>query len=154
MTRHRYRALLAVLVVLSAVLVGVVAAPVPANAAASCSGTITWASSLKKEPRAQLVIYYSSSDGGTNSACMYHAGSTYGKPFTTAVEISRCQAGSHSGGVCTVDRTSRLDKGLYSYYAGPVGVTGTARRCVVAWGTILLPEGGLVRIDSYTRGCP
>jgi hypothetical protein len=154
MTRRRYRALWAGFVVLAAVLVGAVTAPAPANAASSCSGTITWASSLKKEPRAQLVIYYNSSNGGINSACMYHAGSTYGKPYTTVVEISRCQASSHSGGVCTVDRTSRLDEDLYSYYAGPVGVTGTARRCVVAWGTILLPKGGLIRIDSATRGCP
>jgi hypothetical protein len=58
------------------IVVGQIAAAPEAAASTSCSGTITWASSLKKEPRAQLIIYYNSSNGGTNSARMRHAGST------------------------------------------------------------------------------
>lgn len=154
MALRRFRAALGVLVVMAGVVVGAVAAPATAAAASSCSGTVTWASSLKKEPRAQLVIYYNSSNGGTNSACMYHAGSTYGKKLRTDVQVSRCEPGGSNGYSCFVDKESRIDSGRYAYYAGPVGVTGTAKRCVVAWGTIILANGGLVRIDSDTRGCP
>lgn len=139
---------------MAGVIVGAVATAAPASAAVSCSGTITWASSLKKEPRAQLVIYYNSSNGGTNSACMYHAGSTYGKKLKTEVEISRCQPGGVNGDWCFTDGESDHESGMFAYHAGPVGVTGTANRCVVAWGTIILSNGGLVRIDSDTRGCP
>jgi hypothetical protein len=137
----------------SFIVAGQIAAAPEAAASTTCSGTITWASSLKKEPRAQLVIYYNSSNGGTNSACMRHAGSLYGKAMHTEVEISRCERGSDPGDVvCSPDKTSRTDKGNFKYYAGPVGVTGTKTRCVTAWGTI---EKGktFIRIDSENEGC-
>jgi len=94
-----------------------------------------------------------SSNGGTNSACMYHAGSTYGKALSTEVEISRCESGyDESDTFCYTDKTSRTDSGTFKYYAGPVGVTGTKSRCVVAWGTII-SGSRLIRIDSNPEGC-
>jgi len=121
-----------------------------ALAKASCSGTITWASSLKREPQ---VIHYNSSNGGTNSACMRHAGSTYGKAMHTEVEISRCEPGyDERDDEYFDDKTSRSDKDDFKYHAGPVGVTGTKNRCVTAWGTM---EKGktFIRIDSEVEGC-
>jgi hypothetical protein len=143
----------AIILLASCIVAGEVALAPAASAATSCSGTITWASSLKKEPRAQLVIYYNSSNGGTNSACMYHAGSTYGKALKTEVQVSRCQSGwDESDNYCNTDKYSKVDSGKFKYYAGPVGVTGTKTRCVVAWGTII-SGSTLIRIDSDPEGC-
>jgi hypothetical protein len=152
--RRRFLHLVSITALLGAfIVVGQIAAAPEASATASCSGRITWASSLKKEPRAQLVIYYNSSNGGTNSACMRHAGSTYGKAMHTEVEISRCEPGyDESDNYCFTDKTSRTDKGNFKYYAGPVGVTGTKSRCVTAWGT--MEKGNtFIRIDSDAEGC-
>jgi hypothetical protein len=117
--RKFLRAFVATVLFGTCLVVGQLATAPAASAATSCSGTITWASSLKKEPRAQLVIYYNSSNGGTNSACMYHAGSTYGKALSTEVEISRCEKGyDESDSFCFTDKTSRTDSGKFKYYAG------------------------------------
>jgi len=152
-SRKIVRAGVAIMLFATCLVVGQLATAPAASAKTSCSGTITWASSLKKEPRAQLVIYYNSSNGGTNSACMYHAGSTYGKALSTEVQISRCEAGwDESDNYCIVDKTSRTDHGKFKYYAGPVGVTGTKHRCVAAWGTII-SGSKLIRIDSDPEGC-
>ena len=152
-SRRTLRAVVATILLGTCIVVGQLVTAPAASAAKTCSGTITWASSLKKEPRAQLVIYYNSSNGGTNSACMYRAGSTYGKALSTEVEISRCESGyDESDTFCYTDKTSRTDSGTFKYYAGPVGVTGTKSRCVVAWGTII-SGSKLIRIDSNPEGC-
>lgn len=153
MNRRLRRYAAALVVILVSVLLPVVIAP-SASASTSCSGTITWASSLKKQPRAQLVIYYNASNGGTNSACMYHAGSTYGRALRTEVQISRCEKGfTERDTYCYTDKSSHTDSGRFKYYAGPEGVTGTKTRCVVAWGTIITSSGDLIRIDSDPEGC-
>ncbi|MEU8833527.1 hypothetical protein [Streptomyces sp900116325] len=63
----------------------------PAQAATSCSGTVTSRESFSYPGEGvvgELIIYYNSSNGGTNSACFYHRGQSYGvavgahTPFT------------------------------------------------------------------------
>lgn len=125
-----------------------------AQAATSCSGTITYHQSVSHNGSAigELVIYYNSSNGGTNSACFYHRGASYGVSATTSVEIYRCLQKSGTGGGCTVDASSRIDKGSYAYNAGPVGVTGTADYCVYAYGYVNW-AGHEYSVSSGTRGC-
>ncbi|MCU7826524.1 hypothetical protein [Kitasatospora sp. DSM 101779] len=125
-----------------------------AQAATSCSGTVTYDRTVSHDGSAigELVIYYNSSNGGTNSACFYHRGASYGVSATTGVEIYRCLQKSGTGGGCTVDATSRTDKGSFAYNAGPVGVTGTANYCVYAYGSIVW-AGHEYSVSSGTQGC-
>ncbi|WP_133116402.1 hypothetical protein [Amycolatopsis antarctica] len=154
-TWQRCRVLLGVAVMTSSMIAAGAVTSATAHAAATCSGTLSWASSLKKEPRGQLAIYYNSAAGGTNTACMYHAGSTSGKRLQTEVGISRCQAGNWEGDTyCLTDKTPKPDLGNFISQAGPLEVTGTANRCVTAYGTIILANGDLVRLDSPPVGCP
>ncbi|MFJ9522315.1 hypothetical protein ACIRPK_29175 [Kitasatospora sp. NPDC101801] len=125
-----------------------------AQAATSCSGTVTYDQSVSHNGSVigELVIYYNSDNGGTNSACFYHRGASYGVSATTSVEIYRCLQRSGTGGGCTVDVSSRIDKGSYAYSAGPVGVTGTANHCVYAYGYVNW-AGHEYSVSSGTRGC-
>jgi len=132
--------------------VGSVATADHASAATACSGTKTFVFTAKG--KAQLVIYYNSSNGGTNSACMYHLGSYYGKAERTTVQIGRCTTWSGpEGKSCTLDKLSKVDANKYKYYAGPRGVTGTAKRCVWAKGTMHLTNGKTLVLVSGRQGC-
>lgn len=136
----------------------VVNAPL-ASAAVSCSGSITWDHTYKDSagnPIAELTIYYNSSNGGTNSACLYHRGSYYGKTEPTAVQMLKCQEADSAAGSqdCTVIAKSSADVNNYAYYAGPRGVTGTDTHCVVAIGDMELTNGTLRSFNSGTQGCP
>ncbi|WP_165942505.1 hypothetical protein [Micromonospora sp. KC721] len=128
-------------------------AAAPAQAAVSCSGTVTYSKTVpSSNPVGELVIYYNTSNGGTNSACFYHRGAAYGKSALTGVQIGRCAQQSGQGRPCDFTALSSPDEGTYSYQAGPVGVTGTANYCVsakgwIAWG------GRVYTVDSLTRGC-
>ncbi|AOS62658.1 hypothetical protein [Actinoalloteichus hymeniacidonis] len=124
----------------------------PETAAVSCSGHITY-SRTHPSGLGELVIYYNSSNGGTNSACFYHRGAAYGVPANTSVQIVRCTQTSGEGQACTADQTSRRDTGNFSFYAGPVGVTGTAARCVAAAGYIDW-NGVRYSMSSGRQGCP
>ncbi|MGW7421234.1 hypothetical protein ACWGJB_14370 [Streptomyces sp. NPDC054813] len=126
----------------------------PAQAATSCSGTITYDATVSRSGSVigELVIYYNSSNGGTNSACFYHRGVSYGVAASTDVQILRCSQTSGTGKVCTPTQNSPVDSGSYSYQAGPVGVTGTANYCVAAVGGIWW-GGTESYIESGTRGC-
>ncbi|RAJ46218.1 hypothetical protein K353_00593 [Kitasatospora sp. SolWspMP-SS2h] len=151
---HVLRRVLAV-VASTALLAGVsLFASSAAQAATSCSGTVTYDQTVSRDGSAigELVIYYNSSNGGTNSACFYHRGASYGVAATTSVEIYRCLQKSGTGGGCTVDVSSRVDKGSYAYNAGPVGVTGTANYCVYAYGYVDW-AGHEYSVSSGTRGC-
>ncbi|TDB78441.1 hypothetical protein [Micromonospora sp. KC723] len=125
----------------------------PAQAAVSCSGTVTFSKTVpSSNPVGELVIYYNSSNGGTNSACFYHRGATYGNSALTGVQIARCTQRSGEGRPCDFAAISAPDEGTYAYHAGPVGVTGTANYCVSAKGWIAW--GGRVHsVDSLTQGC-
>lgn len=117
-----------------------------AEAAVSCSGTITWRAEYKYggSVAGELVIYYNETNGGTNSACFYHRGAYYGVAKPTSVQIKMCRETSTNGTTktCTAVKTSDSDDGSYKYYAGPRGVTGTRVNCVQAegWMTIRSPE--------------
>ncbi len=141
-----------ILAVLGIVLTTGAVTAAPANAAVSCSGTKTYDSSSGTLGLGELTIYYNSSNGGTNSACFYHLGATYGVAAETWVKIERCVETSGVGQLCTPDRSSSPDTGNYKYYAGPRGVTGTANRCVAAIGWVFWHEEYYV-IDSGRRGC-
>ncbi|NEB05646.1 hypothetical protein [Streptomyces sp. SID13726] len=126
----------------------------PAQAATSCSGTITYSDTVSRSGSVigELVIYYNSSNGGTNSACFYHRGVSYGVTAYTSIQIYRCSQTSGTGDVCNPTQNSLPDDGNYAYYAGPVGVTGTANYCVSAIGSVTWAGRGY-SIETGTRGC-
>ncbi|MET7893632.1 hypothetical protein [Streptomyces mirabilis] len=126
----------------------------PAQAATSCSGTVTYDGTVSRSGSVigELVIYYNSSNGGTNSACFYHRGVSYGVAADTSIQILRCSQTSGTGNVCNPTASSLDDRGSYSYQAGPVGVTGTASHCVSATGGIVW-GGTDYYIETGTRGC-
>ncbi|MCC5480185.1 hypothetical protein [Streptomyces barringtoniae] len=128
----------------------------PAQAATSCSGTITYSESFSYPGEGvigELTIYYNSSNGGTNSACFYHRGRSYGVATDTWVYIMRCSQTSGEGQQCHSVAAGGYDQGKYAYQAGPVGVTGTANYCVAAVGYIAW-HGVTIGPDSaWTRGC-
>ena len=130
-----------------------------AQAAGSCSGTITY-SQVQSSGLGELVIYYNSSNGGTNSACFYHRGPSYGVAAYTYVMIYRCSQRSGEGQTCNTAVAGGKDSGTFSYQAGPVGVTGTANYCVGATGWITWehpnPDVGKMHMGveaPLTRGC-
>ncbi len=132
-------------------LLGLVSVPAQAaTQAVSCSGTIT---ARKYIGYAELVIYYNSSNGGTNSACMNHLGESYGVSRPTSVQVFRCAEKSGQGHDCTATASSRRDFDSYAYFAGPVGVTGTANYCVAASGSILW-DGETRYVNTGRQGCP
>ncbi|MFE3855575.1 hypothetical protein ACFXPN_31125 [Streptomyces griseorubiginosus] len=126
----------------------------PAQAATSCSGTVTYSDTVSRSGSVigELVIYYNTSNGGTNSACFYHRGVSYGVAASTSIQIYRCSQTSGIGQVCTPTQNSLPDDGNYAYYAGPVGVTGTANNCVAAIGGIIW-GGHDYYIETGRRGC-
>ncbi|MEV8065037.1 MULTISPECIES: hypothetical protein [unclassified Streptomyces] len=126
----------------------------PAQAATSCSGTVTYDGTVSRSGSVigELVIYYNSSNGGTNSACFYHRGVSYGVSAKTEVQIYRCSQKSGKGDACYIAAVSPLDSGSYAYNAGPVGVTGTANYCVSAIGSVVW-SGKEYYVDSGTQGC-
>ncbi|MFI7607206.1 hypothetical protein ACIBTV_18980 [Micromonospora sp. NPDC049366] len=148
MLRKAFGALLAVLT-FGTVLVVTAA---PSQAAVACSGTVTFSYAFPtSNPVAELVIYYNSTNGGTNSACMYHRGAAYGSSARTSVQVARCAETSGTG-YCTATAISTKDNGDYLYYAGPRGVTGTANNCVDAYGEIDW-AGKTYYIHSGRQGC-
>jgi len=126
----------------------------PAQAATSCSGTVTYSDTVSRSGSVigELVIYYNTSNGGTNSACFYHRGVSYGVSAYTSIQILRCSQSSGIGQICTPTQNSVPDSGNYAYYAGPVGVTGTANYCVSAIGEVWWGGTGY-SIDTGRRGC-
>ncbi|WP_232237699.1 MULTISPECIES: hypothetical protein [Actinoalloteichus] len=123
----------------------------PGTSAVSCSGTVSYSRTLSSGV-GELAIFYNSSNGGTNSACFYHRGASYGVAAPTYVRAYRCVESSGEGLPCTIDTSSSADLGDFAYYAGPRGVTGTANRCVAAVGYI--EWGGLrQQISSGRQGC-
>ncbi len=126
-----------------------------ATTAISCSGTVTaryYASYPGVGVVGELIVYYNSTNGGTNSACLYHRGPAYGVASDTAVNISKCAQTSPGSGCTRIGYDQ--DRGNYSSYAGPAGVTGTANNCVTVTGWVgyrgvLVPAGS----DAKTVGC-
>lgn len=132
-----------------------VAVAAPAQAAVSCSGTLSYSRTISKVGGGsigELAIFYNTTNGGTNSACFYHRGVSYGVAAPTYVRAYRCAETSGEGQPCTVVASSTPDSNNYAYYAGPRGVTGTANYCVAAIGYI--DWGGYrYTISSGRQGC-
>lgn len=132
-----------------------VALAAPAQAAVSCSGTLSYSETINKVGGGsigELAIYYNTTNGGTNSACFYHRGVAYGVVAWTSVRAYRCAERSGEGQPCTITASSTADSGNFAYYAGPRGVTGTADYCVAAVGSI--DWGGYTYVISSGRqGC-
>ncbi|WP_247686170.1 hypothetical protein [Micromonospora sp. C31] len=110
-----FSTLMALVTVASVMVIGAPAA----QAAGSCSGTIIY-SQVQSSGLGELVIYYNSSNGGTNSACFYHRGAAYGRSAPTFVQIYRCAERSGEGAHCTRSGSADTDSGDFSYHAGPV----------------------------------
>ncbi|MET7525366.1 hypothetical protein ACFYSJ_33745 [Streptomyces sp. NPDC005248] len=128
----------------------------PAQAATSCSGTVTSRESFSYPGEGvvgELTIYYNSSNGGTNSACFYHRGQSYGVAVNTYVSIFRCSQTSGEGQTCKNVTGGNTDSGKYASYAGPVGVTGTANYCVGAIGWLEWHGTTIGAHTPFTRGC-
>ncbi|GAA1182567.1 hypothetical protein F4556_001523 [Kitasatospora gansuensis] len=87
----------------------------------------------------QVNLYYSTADGGTNCAVTIDTYFGSGVSKDMNVVVVKCVAGSAQGSMCDVG-DSRIDRGYYSWYAGPVAVTGTASRCVRVLGYIANPS--------------
>ncbi|WP_030443188.1 hypothetical protein [Actinoplanes subtropicus] len=151
MTKHLLRRAALVAAVTAS---GLVAAA-PAQAATTCSGTVSYDGTVSRGGSVigELVIYYNTSNGGTNSACFYHRGAAYGGMSLTGVQIARCSQRSGEGKTCDIAALSAPDEGDYKYYAGPVGVTGTANYCVAARGYLQWGTGNVYVVDSGTQGC-
>ena len=151
----KFKTVTAVVFLALAALVGVAPATAqadPSVQAKSCSGTIT-DSFTHPSGLGELTIFYNSSNGGTNSACFYHRGAAYGKSAYTSVSIVRCTQTSGENQACTPATSADTDSGNFAYYAGPVGVTGTANYCVAASGFIDW-KGVRYSLSSGRQGCP
>ncbi|AZP19360.1 hypothetical protein ACIGMX_12850 [Streptomyces aquilus] len=98
---------------------GAFAAP-EAAAEYGCPGTLidTYNTPATGEVWAQLRLYYSSANGGTNCAVLL-AKKYYGT--THYMEVGINISGSSN---------NKLDYGAYKYYAGPVSVTSTNGHCI------------------------
>jgi hypothetical protein len=116
--------------------VGVVAvAPNNVDAATgNCSGTRidTYPLRYGGTQIAELTLYWNASTG-KNCARLNHYGPTYGVASYTAVYLWSCSKPQQSQ--CFIVGTAAPDAGSFSYYAGPVSVTGT-NLCVMAAGVI------------------
>lgn len=134
---------------------GAIGASDPSLLAVSCSGSVTFRQAVNYAGSAigELIIYYNSSNGGTNSACFYHRGASYNVAAPTYVKIFRCAERSGEGQACTPTASSSPDSGNFQKFAGPVGVTGTSNYCVAAYGDIQW-RGALYYVSSGRQGCP
>lgn len=111
-----------------------------AQTAGSCTGSVTFRQTVNGPGGTigELIVYYKSDNGGTNTACMYHRGRSAGVASTTEAHIESCREQSGEGQPgCTI-LSSMTDNGpaRYSSYAGPVSVVGVANRCVYASGFV------------------
>ncbi|QIK72455.1 hypothetical protein G7070_09480 [Propioniciclava coleopterorum] len=126
-----------------------------ADAAANCTGSLTGSfavHSTRGDKIGELDVYYSSANGGTNSACMRHSNRLWGVKSATGVQIAKCR--SFTGGCSGVSFTDAGSQtGSYSYYAGPVKVTGTASRCVTVRGYVTEPGKSSRGIQVDNVGC-
>jgi hypothetical protein len=125
---------------LAASLLGVLAATGASSAGAAggrCAGALIESRDLivNKAKVGELDVYYNRATG-KNCAKMNHAGRTWGKRHLTRVWIGICSERRPGNKVCHYDpRTDAVDKGRYSYYAGPVTTKVAARgRCIAASG--------------------
>jgi hypothetical protein len=111
--------------------------PKASAASGSCSGSLIESRTMNVGGKkvGELAVYYNRATG-RNCARMNHAGSTWGKKLMTRAWIGICSERKPGGKVCHYNsRTDDVDKGRYSYYAGPVTTKTSARgRCIAASG--------------------
>jgi hypothetical protein len=110
----------------------------PAGAASgNCAGSLIESRNLNVGGKkvGELDVYYNRATG-RNCARMNHAGSTWGKKLMTRVWIGICSEKTPGNKTCHYDpATDAVDKGSYSYYAGPVTTKASAAgRCIAASG--------------------
>lgn len=99
-----------------------------ASAGASICGsgyTQVWTKYSPSPSYGQLVLYYNPASGGTNCLVTYRVGAAYGNnDFTeAAMRIHGTTYAPH-------------DAGYYSYYAGPVKISGTNGHCMDVFGEV------------------
>jgi hypothetical protein len=138
----RLRPALRILVAALLALPIAVAASAPAQAATagSCSGTIVSGGRVQLKTSSgttvgEIIVYYQSSNGGTNTACLYHRGPAYNVYRQTMIQLGECIKRD-----CTYAFDGGFymrDEGNYKKYAGPVQRTTTNGNCVVAEGSIV-----------------
>jgi hypothetical protein len=111
--------------------------PQASAASGSCAGSLIESRNMNVGGKkvGELDVYYNRSTG-RNCARMNHAGSTWGKKLMTRAWIGICSERRPGAKVCHYDPdTDAVDKGRYSYYAGPVTTKASARgRCIAASG--------------------
>ncbi len=110
----------------------------PAVAAGgSCSGKLIELRKMvvNKKTVGELAVYYNSASG-RNCARFNHVGWTRGKSMLTRVWVGICSERTPGAKTCHYDTaTDAVDKGMYSYYAGPVTTKRSAAgRCIAASG--------------------
>lgn len=150
------RRILVLLAALTSLIGANVILSAPAHAATSCSGAVTYRKAVSYPGDGvvgELVIYYNSTNGGTNSACFYHRGVSSGVSAETYVYIMRCSQKSGEGQRCKIAAPGGSDWGKFAHYAGPVGVTGTAKYCVAAIGWIVWRGVEIGDQAATTQGC-
>jgi hypothetical protein len=157
------RSALALLALAAGVLAGGAALPSAAQAqtAGSCSGSVTFSQTVSGPGGTigELIVYYKSSNGGENTACMYHRGRSVGVKSLTEAHIEACRETSGRGQPgCTVLAVPKpmTDNGPppYGQFAGPVQVKGVQDRCVYASGWLDY-AGTRYRVQPLGRmGCP
>ncbi len=132
------------------------ATPSSASASESCSGALIYHQALGASGKtgstiAYIDVFYSSANGGTNTACLNKSGDLYAVKSKTEITIQRC--GSYYRCPSTVRGEPRQsDAGQFSYYAGPVSVTGTRSRCVQVWGSVV-NRGRTIYYYADNIGC-
>jgi hypothetical protein len=131
--------------------------PTASAASGSCAGSLVESRNLNVGGKkvGELNVYYNSATG-KNCARMNHAGSTWGKKLLTRVWIGICSEKTPGNKTCHYDPdTDAVDKGSYSYYAGPVTTkVSAAGRCIAASGYLWI--GGTryaVGTDPWVGHC-
>lgn len=82
----------------------------------------------------EIDVYYNKSTG-YNCAYAKSSGSTWGKKKSMTAWISSCKETKPNKTGCTTIKDD-VDSGMYSYEAGPVGVSGKGH-CISAQGAII-----------------
>jgi hypothetical protein len=128
-----------------------------AQTAGSCTGSVTFSQKVNGPGGTigELIVYYKSDNGGTNTACMYHRGRSVGVPSITEAHIESCreQSGEGQAGCTILSQMTDNGPNPYASYAGPVSVIGVANRCVYASGFVYY-QGVPYRVQPKGRmGC-
>jgi hypothetical protein len=122
----------------------VISAPASAGDAGACAGSLIESINANwlGQKYGELDVYYNAATG-RNCAKMNHAGATWGKRVWTGVQLTICSQSRPGSGCNSIAGGVAQDFGDYSYYAGPVTPTASARgHCIAASGSVYIPGKG------------